>query len=93
MVHLIWYDLKGHERPKAYQEVARVITEHAPDHKRALYSQWLVNTGDSVKTWYERLRPVIDADDNLLIIRVRANPGHYWGYLAAEIWPWLKARA
>ena len=33
---------------------------------------------------YERLRPVIDANDKLLIVRVRANPGALLGLLGGR---------
>lgn len=94
MVHLISYDLNGHERPAAYAEVKKAIESYARDFRRPLFSQWLVETSESPKQWSERLQAVIDGDDKLLIVRVHAGAGPgYWGWLPAEIWPWLSAKA
>jgi hypothetical protein len=89
MVLLISYDLKGHERPSAYQDVKRVIENNAIDYKRPLYSQWFVETSASVDTWADRLTKVIDSNDKLFICEVK---GHTNGWLPKDVWEWLNAR-
>ncbi len=90
MVLLISYDLDGHERPSAYAAVKKRIEEGATSFRRPLYSQWLVETDASADRWFEHLKPVIDSNDRLLIVRVQ---GPYTGWLNKEIWEWLSPRA
>jgi hypothetical protein len=89
MVLLISYDLDGHERPSAYAAVKKRIEEGATSFRRPLYSQWLVETPSSPDQWFEHLKPVIDANDRLLIVRVQRP---YAGWLDKEIWEWLSTR-
>jgi hypothetical protein len=89
VVHLISYDLNGHERPAAYEAVRQVIESAARDFRRPLRSQWLVNTAESADAWAHRLYPVLDADDRLLICEV-TSPNQGW--LPEDIWLWLNAR-
>ncbi|RNM11733.1 hypothetical protein [Nocardioides pocheonensis] len=89
MILLISYDLLGHERPSAYEAVKEVIEGSANSWKKPLYSQWFVETTDTVETWSERLKEVMDKGDKLLVIKVQAP---YQGWLPKEIWPWLKER-
>jgi len=89
MVLLISYDLDGHERPSAYTTVKRTIESHARSWQRPLYSQWFVETNETPQTWSDRLTTVIDRDDKLFIVRVQAP---YQGWLAKNIWEWLRTR-
>lgn len=89
MVLLISYDLNRHERPSAYRAVEEVIRRNASDLRKPLYSQWLVETSESVSTWSERLRAAMDANDRLLVLRMQ---GATDGWLDKEIWAWLAAR-
>jgi hypothetical protein len=89
MVLLISYDLNGHERPSAYDDVKRVIEANAPDYRHPLYSQWLVQTSESEGTWSDRLLGVMDSNDNLLVCRIYQRPH---GWMSTEIWDWLVAR-
>jgi hypothetical protein len=89
MVLLISYDLNGHERPSAYAAVKKKIEEGATSWKRPLYSQWLVETTASSDNWVEHLKPVIDADDKLFVVRVQRP---YQGWLPQEVWDWLNPR-
>jgi hypothetical protein len=88
MVLLISYDLNGHERPSAYAAVKAMIERHAPDHRKPLYSQWLVNTNDSVTTWQQRMRQVTDPNDYFFICRVTKEND---GWLPKNVWEWLNA--
>jgi hypothetical protein len=89
VVLLISYDLRGRERPAAYDAVRQAIERHAISFRRPLYSQWLVETGEDVDTWSERLGRVADADDRWLVVRVLTP---YQGWLPGDIWEWLRQR-
>lgn len=89
MVLLISYDLNRHERPAAYQRVREVIERNAIGARKPLYSQWLVETNESVATWSDRLQRVLDGDDKLLIVSV-TQPVNGW--LPQETWDWLNSR-
>jgi len=89
MVLLISYDLNKHERPTAYDEVKKMIEKNATSAKKPLYSQWFVETSDSVQTWHERMKDVTDDNDKWLIIKVQ-NPKQGW--FSTSIWDWLNER-
>lgn len=89
MVLLISYDLDGHKRPSAYEAVKKKIEEGAASFRRPLYSQWLVETTSTPDQWTEHLKPVLDAEDKLLIVRVQRP---YQGWLPKEVWEWLTPR-
>ena len=90
MVLLISYDLNGHERPEAYQAVKKAIEGYAIDTRKPLYSQWLVQTNESCKAWSDRVQAAADKGDKILVVRL--FEGHYQGWLAKDIWPWLRDR-
>lgn len=87
MILLISYDLKGRERPDAYKAVKDMIEEKSLDSKRALYSQWFVETNSTVQTWHERMQAVTDDDDSWFINEV-TRPRQGW--LNKDVWEWLK---
>lgn len=91
MVLLISYDLNGKERPSAYTAVKRAIEGNATTFKKPLYSQWLVETTSSISAWQSMLLKVIDDNDRLFISRVRSSECDGW--LAQDVWDWLKTRA
>ena len=88
-VLMISYDLNGNERPSAYEAVKEMIESTAVSSKRPLYSQWFVETSDTVDVWHDRMNAVADDDDNWFIDHV-TNPKQGW--FAGDIWPWLNAR-
>lgn len=88
-VLLLSYDLKGHERPSAYEDVKEMVERYAISSKKPLYSQWFIETPDSVDTWHERMRDVADTDDNWFIVQV-TRPRQGW--LASSTWTWLRER-
>lgn len=88
-VLMISYDLNGHERPSAYAAVRDMIKENAVSSMRPLYSQWFVETNDSVQVWHERMKSVADTNDYWFINQV-TNPKQGW--LAKDVWEWLNAR-
>lgn len=89
IVLLISYDQEHRARPERCQAVHEVIAMHADDMWRPLFSQWMVETDDSPDEWRERIQPVIDWNDNLLIARMTDE---YAGYLHDDAWDWLRSR-
>lgn len=89
MVILISYDLNGHERPSAYEQVKNAIASCAKDFRKPLYSQWFVETDEMVDTWVDRLTAVMDSDDKLFIMRVQKP---YNGWLPQSLYAWISAR-
>lgn len=86
---LISYDLIGEERPASYESVREVIEEHALDHYKVLYSQWMIVSDQSADEWLDLLNPVIDRNDSLLIIPV--NVAEVAAIVAPDVSAWLKA--
>jgi hypothetical protein len=89
MVLLISYDLNGHERPEAYEAVKDVITNNATAYIKPLYSQWFVQTDESVGTWVDWLKEVTDRNDRLFVLKVQRP---YQGLLTDKQWEWLRER-
>lgn len=89
MVLLISYDLNGHERPSAYDDVKDVITHNAISYIKPLYSQWFVETNQTVETWVDLLKEVTDSSDRLFVCKVQKP---YQGLLTKTQWDWLSAR-
>jgi hypothetical protein len=89
LVLLISYDLNGHERPSAYTSVKKTIEQHAISWARPLYSQWFVQTNDSVQMWSDRIQSVADQNDAWFVLEVRRP---YQGWLSKEVWDWLNSR-
>jgi hypothetical protein len=88
-VLLLSYDLNGHERPSAYEDVKDMIEANAISAIRPLFSQWLIETDDTLGTWHQRMKGVVDKGDNWLIVEVtRARQG----WLQKAVWEWLDAR-
>jgi hypothetical protein len=69
-----------------------VVTEHCwrgGTWWHYLGSTWLVDAGLDAKTIFGRLRPHVDQNDYVLVIRV----GHdREGWLPKEAWEWIKER-
>jgi hypothetical protein len=89
MVLLISYDLNGHERPEAYDDVAHVIRTNAISYRKPLYSQWFVETNESCQSWHEKIKAVTDTNDHWFICPVGSTRQ---GWLPNETWDWLNAR-
>ncbi|WP_460841144.1 hypothetical protein [Nocardioides marmoraquaticus] len=69
----------------------KMIAKHAIDYKKPLYSQWFIETDDSVQVWHDRMKEVADTDDNWFIFKIgRSNRQ---GWLNRNVWTWLKERS
>jgi len=88
MIILLSYDLNVHERPEAYEAVRDMIEAHADSSIKALYSQWLIDTEDSLDVWHERMKSVTDKNDRWFILPVGTTRQ---GLLTKTAVEWLKA--
>jgi hypothetical protein len=89
MVLLISYDQDHPGRPERHQAVDEIIAMYADDYCRPLFTQWLVESDDPPLEWRERIQPVVDWNDNFLIVRLSDD---YAGYLQDDAWTWLQTR-
>lgn len=89
MILLISYDLNGHERPEAYEQVSHMIKAKATSFRKPLYSQWLVDTSDSIQNWHERMKEITDNNDYWLITQLTSKRQ---GWLPKDVWDWIDAR-
>lgn len=90
MIILLSYDLNNHERPEAYEDVKEMVIQNAKSYKKPLFSQWLIETDDSIQTWHERMKEVADEDDYWFIVKVGTGRQ---GWLSKAVWEWLRARS
>lgn len=90
MLLLISYDQEGAQtRGNKHAQLDSAIKQVAPAAGRPMFSQWLVQTDDPVDVWGNRLTPLMDNDDRLLIVRVQ---GRVNGWLPSSWWEWINAR-
>ena len=87
MIYSINYDLN---RPgQNYKDLYDGI-KSLGDWWHYLDSSWLVDTDLGADAIWDRLKPHVDKNDNLLIIGVTED---YSGWLQQEAWNWLKDRS
>lgn len=87
MVHLITYDLN---RPgKNYEDLYKAI-KAIGTWWHYLDSTWLVETSLTPQQVWERLAPVVDKTDRVLVVKVTSSNS---GWLTQEAWDWLNARS
>jgi len=67
-----------------------MIETHAISCKKPLYSQWFIETNDSIQAWHDRMKEVTDDNDNWFIVTV-TRPRQGW--FSTSIWDWLNERA
>lgn len=89
MILLVTYDSAESRRPTRWQAVHETIALHADDFQRPLFSQWLVETDDPPDAWRDRLTPLMEPEDSLLVTHLTDE---YAGYLPDEIWTWIELR-
>ncbi len=54
-----------------------------------LGSTWMLYTSESSEQVWERLKPHLDGNDQILIVEVKWN---FSGWLTMDAWDWLKNR-
>lgn len=78
------YDLKKPGRN--YDELYGTI-KSAPSWAHAMDSLWFIRTGESVDMWSDRLRGVMDTNDDLFVVDITNQ--HRQGWMSQKIWNWL----
>lgn len=56
-------------------------------YKYSEYS-WIIKTSSDAAKWQTRLRPLVEPDGTLLIIKI--DPSQHQGWIAKGFWDWLK---
>ncbi len=85
-VYMISYDLKvpGRDYTSLYEKIKSL-----GDWQHPLESVWLLATSEyNEDSIYQELKPVLDANDLLLILKV--NPINRQGWLAVSFWKWME---
>ena len=87
MIFTISYDLK--QPGRNYDELYKTI-KSASGWAHAMDSLWFIRTGESVSAWSDRLRGVIDTNDNLFVVDITDQPRQGW--MSKEIGDWLNSQ-
>jgi CRISPR/Cas system-associated endoribonuclease Cas2 len=84
VIHLVTYDL--HKQGRNYQPVIDLLEKEESVHPMG--SVWLLDTDESAEVWRDRLRALVDSNDEVLVVRLR----HSWASLRvdADTVAWLK---
>lgn len=85
MILSISYDLKKPGRN--YDDLYETI-KSAHSWAHAMDSLWFISTGESVETWSNRLRQVMDQNDWLFVVDITGQSCNGW--MKKEIWEWLE---
>lgn len=85
MILSISYDLKKPGRN--YDDLYETI-KSARSWAHAMDSLWFISTGESVETWSNRLRQVMDQNDWLFVVDITGQSCNGW--MKKEIWEWLE---
>ena len=85
MIYLISYDLK--KKPdRDYSGLFDVLKSFS-SWWHYLESTWLISTKDDANEIYNKLRPHVNDNDSLLIIKVNKDRQ---GWLPKKAWDWIK---
>ena len=49
---------------------------------------WVVKTTSSLSVWQTRLKPLVESDGTLLILKI--DPAQRQGWIAKSFWTWLR---
>ncbi len=83
---MISYDLN--KKDKNYEELYGAIKSYETWWHQ-LTSSWLIDTQEDAAAIFNKLKPHIDTDDTLLVIRVTKD---YNGWLTDKAWEWIRNR-
>ncbi|WP_020208906.1 hypothetical protein [Gilvimarinus chinensis] len=83
-VHCVSYDLNkpGQDYTALYEELKK-----SPGYWHYLDSTWLISTSETATELFQRIKPHIDNNDTVLVIKVT---NEYSGWLPEKAWGWLK---
>lgn len=85
MIYSISYDLKKPDRD--YDDLYKTI-KSAPGWAFAMDSFWFISTRESVESWSDKLRGVMDANDWLFVVDITRQPCQGW--MNKDTWKWLE---
>lgn len=86
MLYLVTYDLS--QPRQNYDELYEAIKQCSTKWWHYLDSTWLIVTNMEIPECVERIHPVMDTDDKLLVIDVtNANRN---GWLPKKAWDWIR---
>jgi|GEM_PF-2168810 len=80
---LITYSLK--KIGKDYSAL-KLILESFPKHLNYMPNGWLIATDENPVQIHQKIKPLLDDIDDLLIIEITAN---YYGWQSLDTWEWL----
>lgn len=84
MIFSISYDLR---KPGTNYDALYDVIKSANGWAHAMDSLWFISTSDSVKTWSEKIRQVIDDNDWLFIVDITGQDRQGW--MKNDVWDWL----
>jgi hypothetical protein len=84
MILLISYDLKvpGRDYSKLYDTI-----KAAPSWCHYLESTWFISTTETVATWADKIRGVVDENDRFIVVDITGRSRNGW--LPRNAWDWL----
>jgi len=85
MILLVSYDLNAPS--KNYEELYKLF-KTSSSWWHYLDSTWLLYTQDSISTWCDNIRKVIDENDHFIVLDVTKQPRNGW--LPKKAWAWIK---
>lgn len=86
MIYLITYDLK--KPGKDYESLHNTL-KTSVSWWHYLDSTWIIKTEQSVDYWSEKIRDVIDGNDNFLIVEITKQKRQGW--LPKKAWEWIRS--
>jgi len=84
MILSISYDLR---KPGRNYDALYDVIKSASSWSHAMDSLWFISTSESVETWSNRLRQVIDQNDWLFVVDISGQSRQGW--MKKSIWDWL----
>ncbi|EJQ43710.1 hypothetical protein IEQ_05038 [Bacillus cereus BAG6X1-2] len=85
-VYLITYDL--HKFGQDYKGLHQKI-KSLGENIHPLESTWIVSSNHDSKEIYNTLKPSLDSNDCILIVKIQST-SDYYGLLNKAYWSWLK---
>lgn len=82
--YLISYDLRAPGRN--YDDLYEVL-KSAPSWWHHLESTWVIYTNESIDSWQQKIKKVIDNNDYFIIIHI--DDAEKNGWLPQKAWDWL----
>lgn len=88
MIYSVTYDLK--KPGQNYGDLIKKIKTLGTTWAHPCESHWLINTNLNANEIFNQLKPFIDSNDNVLVVKFDVND--YSGWLSKEIWSWIASQ-